>query len=103
MAYKQNENEVRTVLGTHEKNKRGDFVQVTAIDNGKGDISYDIRQMYTNDADELCFTSKGIRMNTEMTVKVLADILNNLDAETFNEVMAQVDAGEEDESMEEEE
>ena len=93
MAYKQNENEVREVLGTYEKNKRGDHVQVTAIDNGKGDISYDIRQMYTNDADELCFTSKGIRMNTEMTSKVLVAILNKLDAETFNDILNQIDVG----------
>ena len=93
MAYKQNENEVREVLGTYEKNKRGDFVQVTAIDNGKGDISYDIRQMYTNEADELCFTSKGIRMNTEMTSKVLVAILNKLDAETFNDILNQIDVG----------
>ena len=90
-SYKQNENEKREVLGTFEKNKRGDYIQVTAIDNGKGEVSYDIRQMYTNEADELCFTSKGVRMTTEMTGRVLAAILNSIDADTFNEVMAQVE------------
>ena len=93
MAYKQNENEIREVLGTFEKNKRGDHVQVTAIEDGKGEISYDIRQMYTNDADELCFTSMGIRMKKDMTAKVLVAILNNLDADTYNMIMNQIDLG----------
>ena len=93
MAYKQNENEVREVLGTFAKNKRGDHVQVTAIDNGKGEVSYDIRQMYTNEADELCFTSKGIRMNTEMTAKVIVEILNHMDPDTYNDIMGQLDVG----------
>ena len=88
--YKQPENETREVLGTFEKNKRGDHVQVTAIDDGKGEISYDIRQMYTNEADELCFTSKGIRMKKDMTAKVIVEILNHMDPDTYNDIMCQL-------------
>lgn len=91
--YKKPDNEIREVIGTFEKNKRGDYVQVTAIDDGKGEISYDIRQMGTNDADELYYTSKGVRMKKDMTAKVLVAILNNLDAETYNEVMGQIELG----------
>lgn len=87
MAYKQNENEVREVLGTFAKNKRGDHIQVTAIDDGNGTISYDIRQMYTNDADELCFTSKGIWLKKDMAAAVVTAILTHMDAETYNNVM----------------
>lgn len=91
MAYKQNENEVREVLGTFEKNKRGDHIQVTAIDDGKGEISYDIRNMYTNDADELCFTSKGVRVKKELAANIIVAILNHMDADTYNDIMSKLD------------
>lgn len=91
MAYKQNENEVHEVLGTFEKNKRGDHIQVTAIDDGKGEISYDIRNMYTNDADELCFTSKGVRVKKEMAANIIVAILNHMDADTYNDIMSKLD------------
>lgn len=91
MAYKA-DNETREVLGTFEKNKRGDHIQVTAITDGKGELNYDIRNMYTNDSDELCFTSKGVRVKKEMAADIIVAIMNHMDAETYNGIMAKLDA-----------
>lgn len=93
MAYKA-DNETREILGTFEKNKRGDYVQVTAITDSKGDINYDIRNMYTNDADELCFTSKGIRVKKDMLIDIFAAVLNHLDADTYNAIISKVETDE---------
>lgn len=90
MTYKA-DNEVSEVLGTFEKNKRGDHVQVTAITDGKGEINYDIRNMFTNDADELCFTSKGIRVKNDMAANIIVAIMTHMDVDTYNGIMAKLE------------
>ena len=74
MAYNA-DNEIREELAQIQKNNRGEYVIATKITNKtSGAVSVDIRQYYTNEADELKPTSKGIRINTEL----LPDLLNGL-------------------------
>lgn len=93
MAYKKPTDEVRNILGTYARNKRGDHIQVTAISDSTG-ISYDIRNMYTNDNDELCFTQKGVRVKSDMMADIIVAVLNHMSPEEFNEIMKKVDTGE---------
>ena len=68
-------NEERTELSSIEKNKRGDRVVTTMIENKvSGAVAYDIRQAYTDDNDEIKFTSKGIRIKEEDIVDILSSI-----------------------------
>lgn len=74
MAYNAN-NEIREELAQIQKNNRGEYVIATKITNKtSGAVSVDIRQYFTNDADEVTPTSKGIRINAEL----LPDLLNGL-------------------------
>ena len=77
MAY-NNQNETTTVLLDIKKNDRGDYLRVSKIE--KGDIvSFDIRNMYTNDDGELAFTQKGVRIKDEDMIDVAVAILTNID------------------------
>lgn len=87
MAYRA-DNEVREELGVFDKNDRGDKVSVTKIttkDTNK--ISFDIRNMYTTADDELRFTQKGVRLNSEMTVDVVKALLKGLDESEVMDVL----------------
>ena len=78
MAYNA-DNEIREDLGLFDKNSRGDKVAVTKITNKKtGNVAYDIRNMYTNDENEIKHTTKGIRLNSELVVEVVKSLLNGL-------------------------
>jgi len=78
MAYNA-DNEIREDLGLFDKNYRGDKVAVTKITNKKtGNVAYDIRNMYTNDENEIKHTTKGIRLNSELVVEVVKSLLNGL-------------------------
>lgn len=80
MAYNA-DNEVKDVLAEIQKNNRGDFVIASKITNkNTGSVSVDIRQYYTNDADEVKPTSKGIRINTELLPELLAGLVKALEA-----------------------
>lgn len=81
MAYNA-DNEVKDVLAEIQKNNRGDFVIASKITNkNTGAVSVDIRQYYTNDADEVKPTSKGIRINTELLPELLAGLVKALEAD----------------------
>lgn len=81
MAYNA-DNEVKDVLAEIQKNNRGDFVIASKITNkNTGSVSVDIRQYYTNDADEVKPTSKGIRINTELLPELLAGLVKALEAD----------------------
>lgn len=74
MAYNAN-NEIREELAQIQKNNRGEYVIAAKITNKtSGAVSVDIRQYFTNEADEVTPTSKGIRINAEL----LPDLLNGL-------------------------
>lgn len=74
MAYNAN-NEIREELAQIQKNNRGEYVIAAKITNKtSGAVSVDIRQYFTNEADEITPTSKGIRINAEL----LPDLLNGL-------------------------
>ena len=94
MAYKSG-NDTSVVLGSFAKNKRGDLIQVQAITDDSSNVSYDIRNMFTNDADEVCYTSKGVRIRKDIAVEVIAAILNHMDPETYNDVMSRIDMSDE--------
>lgn len=85
MAYNA-QNETREELAVIEKNSRGDCVAVSKITKDDK-VSYDIRNMYTDDNDELRYTSKGVRMSDDMTKEVVLAILKSLSQEDLEEVL----------------
>ena len=92
MAYKQN-NDVNTVIDTLAKNSRGDYIQVSKIESEGGEVSFDIRNMYTNDEDQLCFTSKGIRVKEAMMADIIVGILGNMSEEAYTDIMSRLADG----------
>lgn len=84
MAYKSNDKTM--ILGSIPKNKRGDEICVSHIDGDSG-ISYDIRQTYRNDADERCYTQKGVRMTEEDMAKLIILVMKDFSVETYNHVI----------------
>lgn len=107
MAYNA-DNEVKDVLAEIQKNNRGDFVIASKITNkNTGSVSVDIRQYYTNDADEVKPTSKGIRINTELLPELLAGLVKALEANEMIDLsetlvsMVDGDGDDEEESPEE--
>ena len=80
MAYNA-DNEIREVLAEVQKNNRGDYVIASKITNkNTGAVSVDIRQYYTNDANEVMPTAKGIRINTELLPDLLTGLVKALEA-----------------------
>lgn len=75
MAYNA-ENDLRKELGLFGKNNRGDKIAVTKITNTKsGDVSYDIRNMYTTEDGEVRPTAKGVRIREELMDKIINVLL----------------------------
>lgn len=96
MAYNA-DNEIREDLGLFDKNSRGDKVAVTKITNKKtGNVAYDIRNMYTNDDDEIKPTTKGIRLNSELVVEVVKSLLNGLGEDERQDLLQILDDTDED-------
>ena len=85
MAYKSKETN-DTIIADIQKNNRGDYIRVTRIE-GKDDYSVDVRNMYTNNDGEICFTQKGVRMNSENVVEVVVAMLKALNDEDFESVL----------------
>ena len=78
-------NELKEELGRVQKNNRGDFLVTTKVTNKlSGAVSVDIRQFYTNDADEVVPTFRGVRFNAENLVDVIEALSKVLEA---NELM----------------
>ena len=92
MAYKANKNEETLVLAQVKKNERGDYIRASKVVNTEtGEtVAYDIRNMYTDDAGEIQFTSKGVRVNQEDFIDLLKVILTDMDANTFNNLVEDV-------------
>jgi hypothetical protein len=86
MAYNA-DNEVREELATIQKNSRGDFVIVSKVTNkNSGNSSIDIRQYYTNDADEVKPTSKGVRFSTEELLEIMTGLVNALEPDEVDDL-----------------
>lgn len=84
MDYRTN-NEVREELAQIQKNNKGEFVIATKITNKtSGSVSVDIRQYYTNEADEVLPTKKGVRINAELLPELLNGLARALE---LNEMM----------------
>lgn len=87
MAY-DNKSEVREELAMLDRNNRGDKISVVKItDESKDKVSYDIRNMYTTDDDEVRFTQKGVRLSDELTVEVVGAILKSLDEDKRQDLL----------------
>lgn len=79
MAYNAS-NEERKTLVEIEKNSRGEYIIAAQITNkSNGNQSLDIRQFYTNDADQVMPTSKGVRISTEMAYDLISGIIDVLE------------------------
>ena len=77
MAYNNNDEVVNELLAL-EKNARGDIIRVASCTSASGDISYDIRNMYTKEDGTLGFTAKGIRIKSDLMKKVIVEIMRDL-------------------------
>lgn len=84
MAYKSNDK--TTILADIPKNNRGDMIRVSRIENASGK-SYDLRLAYTNDAGEVCYTQKGVRLSVEAAVAAVTALMKDFDAESFNSIV----------------
>lgn len=83
-------NEEREQLYFEPKNNRGEYIKVDKITNkNSGSVSVDIRNYFTNDNNEVCPTSKGIRINTESLFGIMEALAGALEE---NEVMELADA-----------
>lgn len=58
-------------------NKRGDVLCVRTV-NANGKAMIDVRKFYTNDADELAPTSKGIMLTSEVWAEILRALQNEV-------------------------
>lgn len=97
-------NEERTELYCERKNNRGDHLVVTKIRNkGTGSESVDIRNYYTNDAGELAPTTKGIRLNCENLLEVMAALAKALEPNEVEDLIGELEAVIEDEENYDEE
>ena len=77
--------EVREDLLDLRKNNRGDYIRVAQIKNtSSGAESMDVRNFYTNDEDEVCPTSRGIRISSDFAFDVIKAMINILES---NELM----------------
>ena len=72
--------EIREDLLDIKKNNRGDYLRVTKItQKASGSESLDVRNYFTNDADEVCPTSKGVRVSAELAYDLISAMLNILE------------------------
>jgi len=87
MAYDASK-ETQELLVMLDKNNRGDKIGIKKITrNDNGTISADIRNYYTNDAEEICPTSKGVRVNTEMLADVVTALVDMLEVDEIEQLM----------------
>ena len=92
MAY-DSSNEIQTVLGTFEKNQRGDKIRVSKIENKKyNSLHIDVRNMYTATDGEARYSPKtgGVRLNAEMASEVIVAMLMALDLTEVQDIFEQV-------------
>lgn len=81
-----NPNEVSEVVGLFDKNSK-DKIQIRHIKNTKSKKEYiDIRQMYTED-DELKYTKKGIRLDSELCPDVIVSMLRALGEDRIQDIL----------------
>lgn len=66
--YKDNKSEI---IGSIDKNNRGDSIIISKVTDSSGNVSVDIRLHYTNDNDEICPTQKGVRFKAEQTYEIM--------------------------------
>jgi hypothetical protein len=86
MAYNV-DNEVREELANVQKNSRGDFIIASKVTNkNSGNSSIDIRQYYTNDADEVKPTSKGVRFSTESLLDIVTGLVDALEPDEIDDL-----------------
>lgn len=76
------DNEIQTPVLTINKNNRGDKIIIKSIKDKDTDNikAVDIRQYFTNDNDELCFTKKGLRIpidNLREVTEALASLIED--------------------------
>ena len=80
-------NEERKTLVEVEKNSRGEYVIASLITNkNTGNQSLDIRQYYTNDEDQVCPTSKGVRLSSELALDLIRGLIDALEADELMEL-----------------
>ncbi|MEM4385387.1 MAG: hypothetical protein QXD03_02430 [Candidatus Anstonellales archaeon] len=88
MAYR---NEKSVVIATFDKNKRGDKIRVTKVENEKtGDIQVDVRYMYTDDNGELQYTQKGVRIGSELAVDIIKAMIEALGEEVKQDLIMEL-------------
>ena len=78
-------NQKQEILKDIQKNNRGELIRISRIETDSG-VAFDVRQLYTNDNDEVCYTSKGIRLSDELMYQVIETLLEQYeDAEGSGE------------------
>lgn len=71
-----------------DKDSRGNYIQVSTLADKMW--SLDVRQMYTTSDGEIKPTTKGVRMNEELVIDVLAECINALPEDLYEELMERV-------------
>jgi hypothetical protein len=100
------DNEVREDLAKINKNNRGEFIHVTKITNKtNSNVSVDVRQYYTSEGGEILPTKKGIRLNSELALEVISEMIKVLENDELEDLKDNIDSllGDEDDDCLEDE
>lgn len=91
MAYNAN-NETQEELLVVPKNNRGDYIVVKKVtNNSNGAISADIRNYYTGADGCVAPTSKGVRLNSEILLDILAAAARCLEVNEVEDLKDRLD------------
>lgn len=75
-------------LALIKRNNRGEYIKVTRIiPEGNRMESVDIRTMYTDEADEIRPTKKGVRISSESLPELVTALVQSLSTEEAEEIM----------------
>lgn len=92
MAYdvsKEKELKVKSI----KKNNKGEYIQIKRILNEKDNSeSIDIRTMYTTEDGEIAPTKKGVRLNSELAVDVIANLFSCLSTEEISDIVSEINS-----------
>lgn len=78
----------QTVVGTIQKNNRGDYFKITTCENEqKNTKAVDIREFYTDDNDNILPTKKGVRVNDEKVAELVKYIFEASSIEAKQEIL----------------
>lgn len=89
MAYYKKEKQ--TIITTADKNMRGDKIRVTRVEReDRGRVYVDVRELYTDEDGELRYTTRGVRMESEIATEVIIAMIRALGEDTVQDILMEM-------------